>query len=422
MVTTIEKALYYSATARRALREARKQKLHYRYPECIIRTQEGIEFAGKSMLEFMDVEYKREHYIGAELERIGQKTPYLKEKVAKAMVISDRWLQQSRNLTRYGFQNLGLPPKIAFSERDANYALSDTEEMLTLLDTIERSIKLCFPIKIAILNGHVSEDRGNEVQCNESPSTSISSAEWHEHLGRLQTDDGNAKYDVEFISASQISNRYSAVINPFGEVYPEIDIKKKVIFSIIEDYIFTGGIFVCAGGFPLFYGWDVKNKGEKIPLVEGEVYLPSKIGLYGDAVYVEEMKKLLPFRGTLLWKEFHAQTTGDTDKHSGPYPLDVTQTEEDINKFGVLTDIGGEKKVSEFRALTEKTKECIPLIRGNRPEFGEVYLIAAISHGSGYLHTHGMDIAGESERQKTLASVDRFIEWLQKRYIQNKTK
>ncbi len=418
MVTTIEKALYYSVTARRALRDAMEQNLHYRYSECIIRAQESIEFAGKSMLEFMDIEYKREHYVGAELERIGQKKPYLKEKVAKAIVISDRWLQQSRNLTRYGFQNLGLPPKIAFSERDANYALSDAEEMLTLLDTVEKSLKLRFPVKIAILFGYVSEDGDNEVQCNESPSTSISSAEWREHLSRLRTDEGNVKYKVEFISASQITNRYTVVINPFGEVYPEIDIKKKVIFGIIEDYIFTGGIFVCAGGFPLFYGWDV-NKGKKIPLVEGEIYLPSKIiGLHGDAVFVE--KRLLPFSGSLLWKEFHAQTTGDTDRHSGPYPLDATQTEEDINKFGVLTDIGGKKKVSEYRALTEKTKECIPLLRGDRPEFGEVYPIAAIPHGSGYLFTHGMDIAGESERQKTLASVDRFIEWLQKRYIENK--
>ena len=421
MVTTIEKALYYSATARRALRDARKQKSHYRYPECIIRAQESIEFAGKSMLEFMDIEYKREHYIGAELEKIGQKKPYLKEEVAKVIVTSDRWLQQSRNFTRYGFQKLGLPPKIAFSERDAKYALSDTEEIITLLDTVERSIKLCFPVKIAILNGYVSEDRDNEVQCNDSSRTSISSAEWHKHLGGLQTDDENAKYEVEFISASKISNRYMVVINPFGEVYPEIDIKKKVIFGIIEDYIFTGGIFVCAGGFPLFYGWDV-NKGEKVPLVEGEIHLLSKIALHGDAVYVEEKKKLLPFSGTLLWKEFLAQTTGDTDKHSGPYPLDVTQTEEDINKFGVLTDIGGKKEVLEFRALIEKTKECIPLIRGNRPDFGEVYPIAAIPHGYGYLLTHGMDIAKEYERQKTLASVDRFIEWLQKRYIKNKTK
>jgi HEPN domain-containing protein len=142
MVTSIEKALYYSATARRALRDAKKQKLHYRYSECIISAQESIEFLGKSVLEFMDIEYKREHYIGDELEKVGQRKLYLKEKVARAIVISDRWLQQSRNLTRYGFQSLGLSPKIAFLERDANYALSDAEEMLPLLDTVERSVKL----------------------------------------------------------------------------------------------------------------------------------------------------------------------------------------------------------------------------------------------------------------------------------------
>ena len=420
MIITIEKALYYSATARRALRDAREQKLHYRYPECIIRAQESIEFAGKSILQFRGIGYQPQHYIGEELEAIGKKEPDLKpdlkKKVARAIVISDRWLRQSRNLTRYGFHDLGFSPKMAFYERDANYALSDAEEMITLLDIVERSLKLRFPVKMAILNGYVLEDRDNEVQCNDFSRTSISSAEWREHFGRLKTDEKNVKYEVEFISASQITNGYTVVINPFGEVYPEIDTTKKVIFRIIEDYIFTGGIFVCAGGFPLFYGWDV-NKGKKFPLVEGEIYFPTKIGSHDDAVYVEEMKKLLPFSGSLLWKEFHAKTTGDTDKHSGPYPLDVTQNKEDINNFGVLTDFGENKKVLEYRALTEKAKDCIPLLRGNMPEFGEVYPIAAIPHGSGYLLTHGMDIAGESERQKTLTSVGRFIEWLQKRHL-----
>jgi HEPN domain-containing protein len=73
MITTIEKALCYSATARCALRNAREQKLHYRYSECIIRAQESIEFAGKSILQFMGIGYPPLHYIGAELEVIGKK-------------------------------------------------------------------------------------------------------------------------------------------------------------------------------------------------------------------------------------------------------------------------------------------------------------------------------------------------------------
>jgi hypothetical protein len=274
---------------------------------------------------------------------------------------------------------------------------------------------------VAILNGYVSEHKDNEVQCDESPYTSISSADWSEYLGRLHADDGNVKYEVEFISTSQITNRYTVVVNPFSEFYPEIDIKKKVIFGIIEDYIFNGGIFVCAGGFPLFYGWDV-NKGKKIPLVEGEIYWPKiEISLPINTVYIKEMQKLLPFSGTLLWRVFSAQTTSDTKEHSGPYLLEVTQNEEDVNNFGVLADIGGDKKVSEFRALMKKTKECIPLLRGYRPEFGEVYPIATIPYGSGYLLTNGMNITRESEKQKTLTSVDRCIEWLWKEYrLENK--
>jgi len=88
MNTSVEKALYYSATARRALRDAEKQKLQYRYPECIIRAQESIEFAGKAMLEFMGIRYDPYHYVGDKLEKIGAsgRRPDLKEDVARAIV------------------------------------------------------------------------------------------------------------------------------------------------------------------------------------------------------------------------------------------------------------------------------------------------------------------------------------------------
>ena len=118
--------------------------------------------------------------------------------------------------------------------------------MVMLLNIIERSVKFNFPIEIAILDGYVSEDKDHEIQCSLSYAP-ISPQEWKKYLSNLTltTDSGDKKYTVKEISASKITNRYSLVVNPFGEFYPEIDIEKKVIFSIIEDYIFNGGIFVC---------------------------------------------------------------------------------------------------------------------------------------------------------------------------------
>jgi len=52
--------------------------------------------------------------------------------------------------------------------------------------------------------------------------------------------DGKNKYEVEEINASQISNKFVVIINPFDEAYPEKDTKEKAAFDIIKDYIRDG--------------------------------------------------------------------------------------------------------------------------------------------------------------------------------------
>ena len=72
---------------------------------------------------------------------------------------------------------------------------------------------------------------------------------------------------------------------------------------------------------------------------------------------------------------------------------------------------GGNASVQEFRALRNETRNLVPLLRGTRPDFGEVYPIAAIKYGPGHFLNCGMNLATPVEFAKSLAAADRFLDW-----------
>ena len=80
--------------------------------------------------------------------------------------------------------------------------------------------------------------------------------------------------------------------------------------------------------------------------------------------------------------------------------------------MGDLINLGGTDLVHEFRALRREARNVIPLLRTSRPDFNEVYPIAALPHEMGYLIIGGMHTKGESEFEKLAVAVDNFCKWL----------
>lgn len=285
------------------------------------------------------------------------------------------------------------------------------------------SEELRYPVKLGILNGFV-EDRALEKPPTKEegyPWTEFNNIEvWKNRFSQIKIN-GKAKYKVEDISISQISNEFAIIINPFGEAYPEKDLKRKLCFSIIREYIEDGGIIVNVAGFPFFYAWDVIN-GRRIALSEERLMIPSSVKVELDKltgeirkVVMEQYKLSLLFSGSLFWREFEAITTADTPVHAGAFLLEVYQSEEDREVAGDLVSVAGSNKVREFRAPTKDTKNCIPLLRASRPDFGEVYPIAAIPYGLGYLIVGGMNTISEVEFEKLVVGVDNFCSWVAKK-------
>jgi HEPN domain-containing protein len=412
-------ALWYASRSKVQLREALSHFARYRYPESVACSQESIELGLKAIFEFFGESYPPDHDAFARdvnrlLRTLSQRLSAYNQQLSRATLISNRWASMARSLARYGQQALRVPGSQIISRSDAESAKNDAEEIANLLHTIERSQKFRFVIQVAILNGYVEGASVSEIPCSSSPFTSFSLNDWETFFQSVRV--GNqAKFNVSRISASEISNRFAVILDPFGEAYPEKDFRERVVFDIINDYVADGGLFVTTGGFAFYYGWDVNPnvQGDRArPILDDRVFLPVIIRLGAQNTFaVEQFRAALPFSGSLLWKQLGAQTTGDTPAHSGSYVGQVHQTPEDQSVVGDLVNIGGSDRIREFRALTPGSANCLPLLRLRRPDLGEVYPICAIHHGRGYFIIGGMNNASQVEFDKLANAVDRFCDW-----------
>lgn len=412
---TNDLALWYSSKAKLCLREAEKYFRQFKCPECASSFEESIEFATKAICEFLEENYKKRHDVSDALIRLSTSFPEYRKELSRVAWISSRWVgmgQRARNLVRYGNQEAKVPATQIVLRKDTEPIKDDAKEACDLLYRIESKKKFTPLIKLGILNGYVEEDV-LEKPCAAYPFVEFGIDDWERRFKRFLAND-KSRYIIEKIPISRISNDFALVLNPFGEAYPEKDIKKRFSFNILKDYVADGGVYVNTGGFPFFYAWDVAE-GKEQPVVNIRTLVPKSIKIQKGEVIVDQYISLLNFAGSLLWREFDALTTSDTPKFAGIKELRVYQTGQDKQIAGDLINVGETDQIHEFRAIRKETKDVIPLLRTSRPDFKEVYPIAAIPYGLGYLIMCGMYTKGKSESEKLAVAVDNFCNWLVKK-------
>lgn len=412
-------SLWYSSKAKLYWREAEKYLKHFNYPESASLYGDAIEFATKAICLFLKEKHGKKHDISNNLIQISKKKDFVKIKnvLSRLAWISSRWVgmaQRARDIVKYGNYDANIPANRIIMKKDIEPLRSDAKEVCDLLSKFELSYKFSNRniIKIGILNGYVDELDKAEVQCDVFPYNEFKDITiWEDRFLKFLID-GKNKYNVDKIPISNVNNKYSIIINPFGEAYPEKDVKKRLAFNILRDYVDDGGVLLNTAGFPFFYAWNV-NEGRQVPIADLQRIIPTSIRRTEDGRIIEEYQTQLLFAGTLFWKEFDALTTSDTKLISGINQFEVYQKEEDKMIAGDLIDVGGNNKIYEFRALRSETKGLIPLLRVPRNDFGkEVYPIGAIQHGWGYLIVGGMHTKTEAEFEKLVIAVDNFGNWL----------
>lgn len=410
---TRDLAYWYTDFTTNLIRIAERYFNECRYPETIDSAQDAIEFAIKAIFEFAGRSYPRIHELSSRIPALTNAFPGFSRALSRAALASSRWLGATRTIPRYGQQRLGMQPRTLYTKKEVKQALGDAKEVYRLMLKILAQEKRQFPRKMAILNGYVEGRRYREQPCLTAPFSNFALAQWKQAYENIVLPNGDQKYTVDEIAASHINSQFSMIINPFGEAYPERGVDQRPIFARIKDYVWSGGVFVTAGGFAFFYAWDVKQ-GNAIPISETRMLVPSTIVVSPQTGQptIQQFTRALEFTGTLLWKELGALTTSDTPNHQGAFHMQVTQNRSDRRKVGNLTTLGGSSTVQEFRALRDGSNNLVPLLRGTRPGFGEVYPIAAIKYGHGYFLTNGMNFVSNSEFEKTVNAADKFLDWV----------
>lgn len=421
-----EQEQWYISRAYLKLAEAIDYSRIFKYAESVNSAYESIEFSVKALCKLRDVEYSIEHFpdeitIVKISEKIGERWPEKKGELLGVLPIVLSYSDKLREIVRYGVEDKKekkirpVSPDRIFRQDYGNKVLNDAERLVDLLSQIERSFRwdVSRPIRLGILNGYV-RDPATEKPCSEYTWSLQKANFWKEYFSGLKRNE-QQKYEVLEINANEITEEFPIVLNPFGETYPEYSLENKEIYNQIKLFINNGGVFANTAGFPFFYAWDVK-KGEKRPISEERLFLPKSFDIHEGTLTIKELQAMISFTGTLFYKDFGASTTYDTKTHTGAHEVETFQTEESKNLFEDL----GINKVHEFRALRRETRNCLPILTANCYEFGEIYPVAAIKSGRGFLMVAGMSMTAKEEAALFAKAVDTFCNWMVSQYSYTK--
>ena len=222
--------------------------------------------------------------------------------------------------------------------------------------------------KIGVLNGNI-EGPVREYKCQHR-STEVTAGMW---FATLKRELGTKR--IEMITTSEINNSFSIIVSPFGDVFPEEDLKLHATFYKICKFIANGGLFLCTGcAF-----WAHQN---------------TKVSEAPEWVFVKTQEGIQSLRDSFLYKEFGIVVTGDVfaDKKPAvrePLKIEAYQKDEDVGYIGTLVE--GDTRIKRFRALTPESSNYIPLLREKEDAS---FPLAAVRYGKGYLVHAGMLLTG----------------------------
>jgi len=249
----------------------------------------------------------------------------------------------------------------------------------SLFRKIRRKVKHIYP-KIGILNGSIYNPL-REYKCKRS-WTDVTASMWY--AGLIKVLKGKKFKRIKLIPASNIGDSFSIIINPFGDNFPEEDLKLHKTFYRICEFVKNGGLFVCTGGS----FWAHQNTTSS----DSEEW-----------VFIRTQNGFQLLKDSFLYKEFGVETTGNVQgKIQEPLSVAVYQKDEDVNSFGEL--INSNDKINRFRAITSGSSDYIPILREIDDK---AFPLALVRYGDGFLIHAGMYLksADSAEFQLVLKTI-----------------
>jgi hypothetical protein len=226
--------------------------------------------------------------------------------------------------------------------------------------------------RVLVLDGTINGDRREApptpMHTDKTPTdwrTALEALEWEVKLGTSQQ-----------ISTSPIPD---IVVNPFGEVYPEVDFISSSSITEIRNYVWSGGVYVNVAGIPFWYR-----------------YNPSS-GTSETAGRIEKLSEERP-----IWKSLFSDLFPNLTPSTEPQIVECIQTQEDINRFNDCTNAGGRNTVGIFRAYPLQPAQLIPMLRDREQHC----IIGSFLYGQGCFLFAGVFIDRENlSFEKVLAAI-----------------
>jgi hypothetical protein len=146
------------------------------------------------------------------------------------------------------------------------------------------------PFRIGIMNDMGSDTSDDQIfACTDIPPEN-----WKATLEQNAKQRG-VKIHVGFVKTSQNFDKYIAILNPYGSVYPESDLKNLTTLKKILDFVKEGGIVVNVADIPSYWAYS--------PTLHRRVDATPSVYVGAPVVSGVQIASLRPFDLTPLMKE-----------------------------------------------------------------------------------------------------------------------
>ena len=135
----------------------------------------------------------------------------------------------------------------------------------------------------------------------------------------------NIKVKIQLIKVNSrrlgyFVERYNVIVNPYGSVYPESNIKDLTTWDTLSSYVLNGGTIVSLADIPFYYAYD-QIKGIRYDLVKHTYhFIPLKYQQVGTSLQLQDsiLQNISPFSETPFLSETHVEVINTELLNSPP--------------------------------------------------------------------------------------------------------
>jgi len=199
---------------------------------------------------------------------------------------------------------------------------------------------------------------GWDLENNEiSSGTNISPREWKEEIEKLAREN-RVKIKVELSDIRKNFDSYFAILNPYGGVYPELDIRSSKTLDKILTYVSEGGLFVNVADIPGYFAYNplLRRRLDATPPIYGINNTGGKISVHPIRPF-----ELTPFMEKLGLQvlNIEGEPLFNWDmEFEGEFNSIVNKTEDD-NKINVHRAVVCERNVKPIMKPKMLNDKCV---------------------------------------------------------------